>query len=81
MIKRTAAILVFGIALIVGSTYASDLDKGFDAYKNGDYAEAVKWFRLGAEQGDVEAQNNLLPLHVCISPPLYLQLVKPASGI
>jgi uncharacterized protein len=33
-------------------------------YKNGngvvqDYAEAVKWYRLAAEQGDAQAQNNL----------------------
>ena len=24
-----------------------------------DYKEAVKWYRLAAEQGDAEAQNNL----------------------
>jgi TPR repeat protein len=24
-----------------------------------DYSEAVKWYRLAAEQGDVKAQNNL----------------------
>ena len=24
-----------------------------------DYAESVKWYRLGAEQGDADAQNNL----------------------
>ena len=63
MMKRTAAILVFGIALIVGSAYASDIEKGFDAYENGDYAEAVKWFRLSAEQGDAKAQFNLAVMY------------------
>ena len=24
-----------------------------------DYAEAVKWYRLAADQGDARAQNNL----------------------
>ncbi len=61
--KRTAAILVFGIALFVGSVYASDIDKGFDAYQNGDYAEAVKWFRLSAEQGNAKGQGALAILY------------------
>ena len=57
--KRTAAILVFGIALLVGGVHASDFDKGSAAIRNGDYAEAVKWFRLSAEQGYAKAQYNL----------------------
>ena len=59
MMKRTAAILVFGIALLVGGVHASDIEKGFDAYGKGDYVEAVKWFRLSADQGNAEAQYYL----------------------
>ncbi len=29
-----------------------------------DYKEAVKWYRLAAEQGDVDAQNNLGVMYV-----------------
>jgi uncharacterized protein len=63
MMKRTTAILVFGIALFVGSAYASDFDKGVDAYGSGDYVEAVKWFRLGADQGNAEAQYVLANIY------------------
>ena len=42
-----------------GSVHASDFDKGSAAIRNGDYAEAVKWFRLSAEQGYAKAQYNL----------------------
>ena len=63
MMKRTVAILVFGIALFVGSTYASDFNKGVDAYNRGDWVEAVKWFRLGAEQGDAMAKYGFHQTH------------------
>jgi TPR repeat protein len=60
MMKRTAAILVFGIALFVGSVMRQTLIKVLMlAIGNGDYAEAVKWFRLSAEQGYAKAQYNL----------------------
>ena len=34
-------------------------DRAIAAYKRGDYAEAVKWFRKAAEQGHGSAQYNL----------------------
>ena len=33
--------------------------KGYTAYNNKNYAEAVKWYRKAAEQGHATAQNNL----------------------
>jgi TPR repeat protein len=37
----------------------SDAVKGHKAEQAGNYAEAVKWYRKAAEQGDADAQNNL----------------------
>jgi hypothetical protein len=37
----------------------SDIEKGHDFYKKGNYTEAVNWFRKAAEQGLVAAQCNL----------------------
>ena len=34
-------------------------DRAYAAYKRGEYAEALAGFRLLAEKGDAEAQNNL----------------------
>ena len=34
-------------------------DNGFEAYQKGDYDTAVKWFRMAADQGHLEAQTNL----------------------
>ena len=39
--------------------WSDDFDKGFKAYNSGDFAAAVKWFTLAAEQGDADAQFNL----------------------
>ena len=40
-------------------SFAQNLNKGSEAYKAGNYAEAEKWFRLSAEQGNTDAQNML----------------------
>ena len=39
--------------------WSDDFDKGFKAYNSGDFAAAVKWFTLAAEQGDADSQNIL----------------------
>ena len=36
-----------------------DFQDATDAYNRKDYKEAVKWYRLAAEQGDASAQYNL----------------------
>lgn len=38
---------------------AKQFEKGLEYYKQGNYAEAVKWYRRAAEQGNSTAQNNL----------------------
>ena len=45
--------------LFFGTQAFADIQNGWDAYKNGDYVTAVKEWKLLAEKGDAEAQNNL----------------------
>ena len=39
--------------------FGNDLQDGLGAYGRGDYKEAVKWYRLSAEQRHERAQFNL----------------------
>jgi TPR repeat protein len=58
----TTLVILTGLIGSAGAVWAgaqSDFDKGFAAYEAGDYAEAVKWYRKAAEQGDADAENNL----------------------
>jgi TPR repeat protein len=50
-----------GKAVTVGlpSAAVAGFDEGLDAVKRGDYAAALKVFRVLAEQGDAKAQNGL----------------------
>ena len=57
-IKQLVLIFLL-LTLTVTPVYADDFQDGLDAYNRGDYKEAVKWYRLAAEQGDAFAQNNL----------------------
>jgi uncharacterized protein len=45
--------------LFGGSVYGDDFQDGFDADKRKDYKEAVRLYRLAAEQGNAKAQYNL----------------------
>jgi TPR repeat protein len=47
------------VALFAGSAHSADLQLGIDAHENGDYATALREWKPLAEQGDVEAQNNM----------------------
>jgi TPR repeat protein len=55
----TTLVILTGLIGSGGSVWADDFDKGYVAYKAGDYAEAAKWFRKAAEQGDADARYNL----------------------
>ena len=58
--KTLIIILVLLFSLFLGlPSYSSDFDKGLTAYKNGDYATALKEWKPLAEEGDVDAQYNL----------------------
>lgn len=48
-----AALLFLGLATVVWA----DFEKGFAAYKRGDYATALKEFRKSAERGNASAQS------------------------
>ena len=45
--------------LFSGSVYGGDLQDGIDAYERKDYKEAIKYFRLSAEQGNADAHMVL----------------------
>jgi hypothetical protein len=42
-----------------GEGWSADLQKGWDAFKNKDYATALREWKPLAEQGNADAQNNL----------------------
>jgi hypothetical protein len=49
--------------LFSGSVYGDDYKDGVDAYQRKDYKEAVKWWKLSAEQGDAFTQSILGTLY------------------
>jgi TPR repeat protein len=53
------AIILFASLLISGASFAADFEKGVEAYRNGDYATALKEWRPLAEQGNANVQNYL----------------------
>ena len=60
IIKLPTLILTF-LFLLVGSSvvFGDDFQDGVDAYQKKDHKEAVKWYRLAAEQWIAQAQFNL----------------------
>jgi uncharacterized protein len=58
MLKRVLAGLVVAI-LLSGAAVAGPFEDGNTAYQRVDYAQAVKWYRLAADQGHASAQFNL----------------------
>ena len=60
--KRLIITLCLAISLAIGSFgvgWSGDLQKGFDAYEEGDYATALKEWTPLAEQSEASAQFNL----------------------
>jgi len=57
--KLTFLLALTFLFLISGSVFGDDFQDATDAYERKDYKEAVKLYRLSAEQGDAEAQYNL----------------------
>ena len=55
--KRLCCVLL--ILLLSPMSFGADYNKGFTAYKNGDYATALREWTPLAEQGNVSAQYNL----------------------
>ncbi|SIN72081.1 Sel1 repeat-containing protein [Sulfurivirga caldicuralii] len=55
--KRIAIAIAF--LLLAELLYAGPYENGLKAYENGNFKEAVKWFKEAAEQGHAEAQYKL----------------------
>jgi hypothetical protein len=58
MLKQLVAGGVVAV-MLTGAAMAGPFEDALAAYERSDYAEAVKWFRLAADQGDVQAQFKL----------------------
>tara|TARA_B100000686_G_C16616021_1_gene876506 strand:- start:307 stop:900 length:594 start_codon:yes stop_codon:yes gene_type:complete len=57
--KKLFLLLLLSLSLISFSSWGADFQKGLDAYGSGDYATALREWRLLAEQGHAIAQFNL----------------------
>jgi len=55
MLKLLPLILIFSTLPV----FAADFDKGYTAYKSGDYSAAITEWKPLAEQGDARTQFNL----------------------
>ena len=58
MLKRVLAGLVVTM-LLAAAAVAGPFEDGNAAFQRGDYAQAVKWYRLAADKGDATAQSIL----------------------
>lgn len=47
----------------LGLQTIDNTQKGYNAFYNGQYIEAVKWFKRGAKQGDAQAQRFLAVMY------------------
>ncbi len=56
--KRVTAFTVL-LVVLMALPASAGFDEGLTAYNRGDYATALREFRVLAEQGFAEAQNNL----------------------
>jgi uncharacterized protein len=61
MKKLIQILIVCGLFLVLGGTASGDenFDNAVKAYQSQDYKEAVRLYRLSAEQGDAFGQYNL----------------------
>ena len=59
--KFSVLMLFVGISSLLGGSFscAENVESGFKAYERGDFSNAMRMFRLAAEQGDSAAQYNL----------------------
>ncbi len=56
---RHAIIAVLLLAALAGTAVAEPYEDAVSAFERGDYATALREFRVFAEQGDADAQYNL----------------------
>ena len=63
MLLNRALVLVFMLSLTLSLVASQDWNKGLNAFSFSDHATALQVRRPLAEQGDVEAQTNLLIIY------------------
>jgi TPR repeat protein len=51
--------IMIALLLLAGLAYAGAYENGLKAYKNGNYKEALKWYKKAADQGNALAQGTL----------------------
>lgn len=51
--------IIIAILLVMTLVCAGSFENGMNALRNGNYQEAVKWFKKAANQGVAQAQSNL----------------------
>lgn len=51
--------MLMGSVSVASADASADFDKGYAAYKAGNFAQAMTWFRKAAHQGFAQAQHNL----------------------
>ena len=59
MLRFISALFGSALLLALAPAYGQDFQKGLDAYNGGDFATALKEWRLLAEAGNANAQYNL----------------------
>ncbi len=52
-------LLAISMGCLVATVNAAPMDDAKAAYNKGDYKEAVRWYRLSADQGNAEAQERI----------------------
>ncbi len=73
---RHAIIAVLLLAALAGSAVAGPFEDAVSARERGDYATALREFRVLAEQGDADAQYNLGFMYSEGVPQDYVQAGK-----
>ena len=66
--RNLTVTLCLTTAVILGSAgerWGASFQKGFTAYKNGDYATALREWKPLAEQGGADAKGNLGEFYIC----------------
>ena len=64
--KSSVLLLLASISLMLAGnfSYAENFENGIEAYERGDFSNALRIFRLAAEQGDSKAEYELGVMYV-----------------
>ncbi len=76
---RHAIIAVLLLAALAGTAVAGPFEDAVSARERGDYATALREFRVLAEQGVARAQNNLGLMYNSGTPPWPSRTMMPSA--